>query len=101
VSVRDTGVGIDPADLPHIFERFYRATGVRQQGGTGLGLSIARWLAEQHGGRISVESRQGRGSRFTVWLPVLEGEPAVVDSGAPAEPAAEPRPLREQASGVR
>jgi signal transduction histidine kinase len=86
VSVRDTGVGIDPADLPHIFERFYRATRVRHQGGTGLGLAIARWLAEQHGGRITVESTPGQGSTFTVWLPALDAVPA--DAGRPPAPEA-------------
>ncbi|HZU06609.1 MAG TPA: HAMP domain-containing sensor histidine kinase [Chloroflexota bacterium] len=74
--VRDTGVGIDPEDLPHIFERFYRSTKVRQQGGTGLGLAIARWIAEQHNGRITVESTPGQGSTFTVWLPVPTSWPA-------------------------
>src|SRR5581483_11019078 len=69
VQVRDTGVGIDPEDLPHIFERFYRATKVRQEGGTGLGLAIAQWIAEQHGGRITVKSAPGQGSTFSVWLP--------------------------------
>jgi|SRR5579875_367620 two-component system OmpR family sensor kinase len=92
VSVRDTGVGIDPADLPHIFERFYRATRARQQGGTGLGLAIARWLAEQHDGRITVESTPGRGSTFTVWLPVLEGEPAAIADAQAAEPVAHQMP---------
>jgi signal transduction histidine kinase len=86
VSVRDTGVGIDPADLPHIFERFYRATRVRHQGGTGLGLAIARWLAEQHDGRITVESTPGQGSKFTVWLPALD--PAPADAARPAAPEA-------------
>jgi two-component system OmpR family sensor kinase len=74
--VRDTGVGIDPEDLPHIFERFYRSTKVRQQRGTGLGLAIARWIAEQHGGRITVESTPGQGSTFTVWLPAPTSWPA-------------------------
>jgi two-component system OmpR family sensor kinase len=67
--VRDSGIGIDAADLPHIFERFYRSDRARDRQGTGLGLSIARAIAEQHEGSITVESAVGRGSTFTVHLP--------------------------------
>ncbi len=68
VSVEDTGVGIPPDVLPHIFDRFYRA---QREGrtGVGLGLSIARWIAEAHGGRLTVESEVGQGTTFTLWLP--------------------------------
>ncbi|MGQ9500709.1 MAG: sensor histidine kinase [Anaerolineae bacterium] len=68
VSVQDTGVGIPPEALPHIFERFFR---MPRQGrkGVGLGLAIARWIAEAHGGRLEVESQVGQGSTFTLWLP--------------------------------
>ena len=70
VAVADTGVGIAAEDLPHIFERFYRADRSRTRpGGSGLGLSIAQWIAQAHGGNIEVESRMGRGSTFTVNLP--------------------------------
>lgn len=74
IEVRDTGIGIAPADLPHVFERFYRADKARSRdaGGTGLGLAIARWIAQEHGGAIAVASQAGQGSTFTVRLPVLE-----------------------------
>ncbi|MCL4516729.1 MAG: ATP-binding protein [Firmicutes bacterium] len=72
LSVADTGIGIAPEALSHIFERFYRAdeSRARDTGGTGIGLTIAKELVEAQGGRIEVESRQGRGSMFTVVLPV-------------------------------
>lgn len=70
ITVVDTGSGIDPADLPHIFKRFYRGKNARGETGTGLGLAIARWVAEQHGGSVRVESAPGHGSRFSVILPV-------------------------------
>ena len=71
VWVRDTGVGMAPEHLPHIFDRFYRADKARSRtaGGAGLGLSICRWIAEAHGGSISVESAPGQGTAFTVTLP--------------------------------
>ncbi len=82
-SVRDSGLGISAADLPHVFERFYRADRARsrsaERGGFGLGLAISQWIAEAHGGNISVRSRLGRGSTFSVTLPVadVDGEAAL------------------------
>ncbi len=70
-SVEDEGQGIAPADLPHVFERFYRTdqSRARQTGGTGLGLAIAKWIVDRHGGVFEVVSRPGIGSRFTMLLP--------------------------------
>src|SRR5205823_14638955 len=74
LAVRDTGPGIPPAEVAHIFERFYRLdrARTRRSGGAGLGLAIARWIAEAHGGRIDVESTVGQGSTFTVVLPLCD-----------------------------
>jgi two-component system phosphate regulon sensor histidine kinase PhoR len=72
LSVTDTGIGIKPADLDRVFERFYRVDKARSReiGSTGLGLSIVKHLAQAFGGRASVESTPGQGSTFTVELPV-------------------------------
>jgi len=70
--VRDTGIGIDPNDLPHIFERFYRADHARGRQGTGLGLAIARALVERMGGQIAAASVPGQGSTFSVRLPLAD-----------------------------
>lgn len=80
VSVADTGEGIPEEDLPHIFDRFYRVdkARARRQGGVGLGLSIAHWIATAHGGRITVHSRLGVGTTFTVHLPALVPPPESV-----------------------
>jgi signal transduction histidine kinase len=82
VEVRDTGVGIPPADVPHIFERFYKADPARSGGGVGLGLAIAKHLVERHGGRIWAESAPGAGTTVAFVLP-LDG-PADGE-GAPAK----------------
>ncbi len=68
--VQDTGSGIAPADLPHVFDRFYRADAAREQtGSSGLGLAIAKGIVEAHGGRITVDSSVGHGTTFTITLP--------------------------------
>jgi heavy metal sensor kinase len=69
VVVEDTGRGIAPKDLPHIFDRFYRVQEDGQITGSGLGLSIAQWIAQAHHGQITVDSEIGRGSVFNLWLP--------------------------------
>jgi PAS domain S-box-containing protein len=73
IEVSDTGVGIDPEDLEHIFDRFFRVDTARVQRGAGLGLSIARKVVELHGGRLEVESAPGVGSTFRVFLPISNG----------------------------
>ena len=73
LSVRDTGIGIPAEDVPFVFERFFRSDRARRaySRGSGLGLSIARWIVEAHKGTLSVESEVGKGSVFTVHLPLL------------------------------
>jgi heavy metal sensor kinase len=72
LDVRDTGVGIAPDALPHLFERFYRVDPARSRhaDGAGLGLALAKWIADRHGATIAVTSRPGEGSTFTVHLPL-------------------------------
>jgi len=70
VRISDTGIGMDKEEVPHIFERFYRADKSRgQTSGTGLGLSIAKWIIDEHGGSIEVATRKDEGTTFVVWLP--------------------------------
>jgi two-component system OmpR family sensor kinase len=90
LEVADTGIGIAPEDLPHVFDRFFRADEARShsEGGTGLGLAIARWCAEAHGGRIEARSQLGTGSVFTVLLPLAPTDDgAEQGSGRRAAPA--------------
>jgi heavy metal sensor kinase len=79
LEVADTGCGIPPEHIPHIFERFYRvpaqATCGNAEPGLGLGLSFVAWIAKAHGGTIRVDSQTGRGTRFSVSLPVAVSEP--------------------------
>ncbi len=89
IIVRDTGPGIPAEDLPHIFERFYRAEKSRTRskiGGFGLGLSITNWIVERHGGQIKVESKEGKGTTFAIWLPLFGTEAAML---APTTPTRE------------
>lgn len=83
IAVEDTGCGIAPEDLPHIFERFYR---IRQPAdavpGTGLGLNICREIVEAHGGRIYAESEVGKGSRFVIYIPLSVPSPPSRGSAA-------------------
>jgi len=74
IIIRDTGPGIPAEDLPHIFDRFYRAEKSRTRSSTsgfGLGLSITQWIVEHHGGQIKVESKEGKGTTFVIWLTVI------------------------------
>ena len=87
LSVRDHGPGIDPADLPHVFDRFYRAPAARSMPGSGLGLAIVRQVAEAHGGTVSAEPAPGGGTVFTLRLPPL-------DAGVDEQQAESPRPSR-------
>ncbi|MEU6077385.1 SpoIIE family protein phosphatase [Micromonospora sp. NPDC047074] len=89
LEVTDTGVGIVPEELPHVFERFHRVPGVRSRSheGTGIGLALVRELVEMHGGEVTVRSRVDEGSTFTVTVPFGTGHlPAdrVADTGPPA-----------------
>lgn len=95
ITVRDTGIGISPELLPHIFDRFYRVPGVEVQRGSsiglGLGLYISNQIVESHGGRITVESIPDSGSLFSVHLPYLSVQPteasaAADDASLPSQP---------------
>lgn len=75
LTISDTGPGIPKDELPHIFERFYRVDRARKRsasGGAGLGLSIAYWIVRMHDGRLEVASEEGRGTTFSVWLPLAD-----------------------------
>ena len=80
VSIRDFGCGIAAADLPHIFQRFYRADKARTSEGYGLGLSIAESIARAHAAEISVTSTPGEGATFVVRMPVVAAAPVVRDA---------------------
>ena len=82
ISVIDDGIGIPEKDLPHVFERFYQVEShlTRKHAGMGLGLSVAKVMTELHGGRISAESVEGKGSNFTILLPENAGQAGAASS---------------------
>jgi signal transduction histidine kinase len=87
IDVNDTGTGIDASELPRIFERFYRGSRANEArgSGSGLGLAIVRSIVDMHGGSVTVDSRLGKGSRFSVFLPrdprAEDAQPANVPFG--------------------
>ena len=114
VSVTDQGEGLSPEDQERVFERFYRVDAARSRhtGGTGLGLSIVKHVVANHGGEVTLWSKPGQGSTFTIRLPELEGQDldGIADAGEPADravariaangPTPHPRPTRRDAAGA-
>jgi signal transduction histidine kinase len=74
ISISDTGPGIVPEDLPHIFEMFYRGSSSRREQGMGLGLAVVKWVADSHGWQLSARSEQGQGACFTITIPLVQGQ---------------------------
>lgn len=108
IEVADRGIGIDPADQQRIFEKFYRVDEAltRKVDGTGLGLTISREIAKAHGGEITVESARGKGSRFTVWIPIRISKPMPRSASArsdrtPTRETLRPPEPAETAPGVK
>jgi two-component system sensor histidine kinase MprB len=85
LGVRDHGPGIDPHDLPHVFERFYRARGARGRPGSGLGLAIVRQVADAHGAKVSAANAPGGGALMRLWFPDGDGQAAASRGAAAAE----------------
>jgi signal transduction histidine kinase len=92
ITVADTGIGIDPAELPRIFDRFFRGSGADEArgSGSGLGLAIVRSIVEMHNGTVTVESRLGAGTTFRVTLPAQPRPPLSSDSQRVAETSPSP-----------
>ena len=74
LTVADTGVGIPPEYLPHVFDRFFRIPGQSEEAGTGLGLAIVKEIVTAHGGEITCESEPGKGTTFRITLPAVDGD---------------------------
>jgi signal transduction histidine kinase len=85
IQVKDSGVGIGPADLPHIFDTFYRVKDGNRASGVGLGLTLVQSIVEAHGGQVWVDSQKGAGSTFTLRLPAIATDPENA-TGQPAVP---------------
>jgi two-component system, OmpR family, sensor kinase len=86
LAVRDTGIGIASDHLEHVFDRFWRAPGVRGTTGSGLGLAITKWVAQTHGGTVGVDSTVGHGTTFLLTLPVVQGPQADAGRSQGARP---------------
>jgi two-component system sensor histidine kinase MprB len=81
VMVRDYGPGVDPADVPHVFERFYRSPRARTMPGSGLGLAIVKQVADTHGGSVTVVAAPGGGALFTLRFREVDDEPDTNEPG--------------------
>jgi two-component system sensor histidine kinase BaeS len=92
ITVADTGIGIEAAELPRIFDRFFRGSRASEArgSGSGLGLAIVRGIVEMHGGTVAVESRPGAGATFRVVLPANARPPARATPGSVAETSSSP-----------
>jgi two-component system sensor histidine kinase MprB len=86
IRVRDHGTGVEPEDLPYVFDRFYRGASSRGRQGSGLGLAIVRQVADQHGGSVEVENAPDGGAVFTLRLPVVPGDGAPDGDGSAGRP---------------
>jgi two-component system sensor histidine kinase MprB len=93
VRVRDHGTGIEPGDLPYVFDRFFRGANSRHRQGSGLGLAIVRQVAVQHGGSVSAANAPDGGAEFTLRIPVVADDGAE-DPDAPSPVAGDPLSLR-------
>ncbi|MCC8113883.1 MAG: response regulator [Bacteroidales bacterium] len=96
ISVSDTGYGIDPKALPHIFERYYQASGPHQASGTGIGLSLVKSLLDLHQSTITAQSQVGRGSTFTFWLSITNTYPEAIHKSLATQLATSPTEAQAQ-----